>query len=155
MNRKKSTLRSQAGLSLIELLIAFALLGTAATSLFLLGSTSAHGNVRSKEHSAAASLAIAKIEQLKNLPFDDAAVASGSDTGPLDAAGDSGGTFLRNWTVTGTTISGVTAKNVSVTVTGTPGVTVTLATTLIDPPMIAADFYEGFPTVASRSWSSQ
>lgn len=155
MNRRPPILTNPAGLTLIELLVAFALLGTAVTSLFLLGSTSAQGNVRSKEHSAAASLAIAKIEQLKNLPFDHAEVSSGTDGGALDAAGDSGGTFARNWTVTSATVSGVPAKNVSVTVSSTPGVTVTLATTLIDPPVIAADYFEGFPTVASRSWSSQ
>lgn len=152
MNAKRFFLRNQTGLSLMELVVAFAILATAASSLLLLGSTTSHGNVRSKEHAAAASLGVGKIEELKNLPFEE--VASGSDTGTIDAGGDAGGAFTRSWAVTTTTASGVPAKNVTVTVSGAPGVVVALTTTLVDPPMVGSE-HDGFPTVMSKAWSQR
>lgn len=152
MNAKRSILRSQIGLSLIELVVAFAILATAASSLLLLGSTTSQGNTRSKEHAAAASLGVGKIEELKNLPF--AEIDSGADTGTLDAGGEVNGTFTRSWAVTSTTVSGVPAKNVTVTVNGVPGVVVALTTTIIDPPMTSAG-EDGLPTVLTRAWSQR
>ena len=138
-------LRGQAGFSLLEMLIAFAILATAATSLFLLGSTTMSGNTRSKEHAAASALAVEKIEELRNTPFDE--VASDTDTVT------SGATFNRSWTVTDTTTSGVPAKNITVTVTGEPDITVALTTTFVNPPMVTSEYLEGFPTVAVKSWT--
>ena len=140
----------QAGFSLLEMLIAFAILATAATSLFLLGSTTMSGNVRSKEHAAASALAVEKIEELRNTPFDSIA----ADSDPVTSGGV---TFNRSWTVTDTTVSGVAAKNITVTVTGEPEITVALTTTLVDPPMVAQNNLQagGFPTVAVKSWSQQ
>lgn len=138
----------EAGFSLLEMLIAFAIMATAATSLFLLGSTTAVGNTRSKEHAAASTLAVDKIEELRNTRFEDTTnFVSGSDV-PT-----SGSTFSRTWAVTDTTISGVPAKNVTVTVTGEPNVSVSLTTTFVNPPVIVQDYLEGFPTAALRSWS--
>ena len=145
--------RDQAGFSLLELLVAFAILATAATSLFLLGSTTAVGNTRSKEHAAAAALAVDKIEALRNTPFEE--ITSNADAGAVTAGGAAGGTFTRSWTVTDTTVSGVPAKNVTVTVNGPPGVTVALTTTVVDPPALATDYFEGFPTASVKSWSQQ
>jgi prepilin-type N-terminal cleavage/methylation domain-containing protein len=136
--------RGQAGFSLLEMLIAFAILATAATSLFLLGSTTMSGNTRSKEHAAASALAVEKIEELRNTPFDE--VASDTDTVT------SGGTFNLSWTVTDTTTSGVPAKNVTVTVTGEPDITVALTTAFVKAPTLPPG---GFPTVALRSWSQR
>jgi Tfp pilus assembly protein PilV len=152
MKAKRSLLRNQFGLSLIELVVAFAILATAASSLLLLSSTTSQGNTRSKEHAAAASLGVGKIEELKNLPFSE--IASGADGGTLDAGGEANGTFTRSWAVTTTTVSGVPAKNVTVTVNGAPNILVALTTTIIDPPMVAAD-YDGFPTVLSKGWSQR
>ena len=147
-----SILRNQFGLSLIELVVAFAILVTAATSLLLLSSTTSQGNTRSKEHAAAASLGVGKIEELKNQPF--AQIASGADSGTLDAGGEANGTFTRSWAVTATTVSGVPAKNVTVTVNAVPGVVVALTTTIIDPPMTSAG-EDGLPTVLTRAWSQR
>src|SRR5688572_29168632 len=118
-----STRRSpgEAGFSLLEMLIAFAIMATAATSLFMLGATTAVGNTRSKEHAAASALAVDKIEELRNTPFDD--IADGSDA-PV-----SGSTFARGWSVTPDTVCNTSAKNITVTVTGEPDITVALTTT--------------------------
>jgi prepilin-type N-terminal cleavage/methylation domain-containing protein len=144
-----STRRSprEAGFSLLEMLIAFAIMATAATSLFLLGATTAVGNTRSKEHAAASALAVDKIEELRNTPFDD--IVPNSDA-PV-----SGSTFARTWTVSSTTVSGVPAKDITVTVTGEPDITVALTTTFVDPPVITTDYFEGFPTAMVRSWSQR
>ena len=145
-----STKRSpgEAGFSLLEMLIAFAIMATAATSLFLLGSTTAVGNNRSKEHAAASALALDKIEELRNTPFD--LVADGTDA-PV-----SGSTFARAWDVDSETVcGGVPGKNITVTVTGEPDITVALTTTIVDPPVITSDYFEGFPTAMLRSWSQR
>lgn len=145
---------SQAGLSLVEVLVAFTILTVAGIGLFAAGSMSTSGNTRNADQIAAAALAAAKLEDLRNTAFD--SLASGAD-GLLTAGGDSGGIFSRTWTVASTTIAGVStpAKTGTVTVTWTGGGSITMSTMFVKPSQaftgISPLTTSGFPTVSVKS----
>lgn len=141
------------GMSLVEVLAAFSVLTIAGLGLFAIGSMSTTGNIRNVDQVAAAALAGAKLEDLRNTSF--AALASGSD-GPLTAGGVSGGIFSRSWTVTSTTLTGLStpAKTMAVTVTWTGGGSITMNAMVVQPsqafPGIDPISGSGFPTASIR-----
>ena len=147
-------LSSNAGLSLIEVMVAFTILTIAGIGLFSVSTMSTVGNTRNADQIAAAALVTAKLEDLRNTAFD--SLASGSD-GPLTAGGASGGIFSRTWTIASITISGISssAKTAAVTVSWTGGGSITMSTMYIKPaqaftgttPLITS----GFPTAAIKS----
>lgn len=140
-----------AGFGLVEILVAFTVLGIAATGLFLVASAATGGNTRAKDEAAGTSLAVAKLESLKNDAF--AELASGADPGTLEADGTAGGMFERSWTVTNPgNVAGVPARDLRVTVTWSTG-EIELATRVVQPNVIVAGFLPEFPTAAVRSWN--
>jgi len=150
-------MRTERGMTLVEILVAFTILAIAGLGLFAIGSMSTTGNTRNVDQIAAAALASAKLENLRNTDFN--SLSSSSD-GPLTAGGDSGGSgaiFSRSWTVTTTTISGVStsAKNISVTVTWTGGGSITMNTMVVNPAQaftgITPGITSGFPTVSVKA----
>lgn len=145
---------SQSGLSLIEVLVAFTILTIAGIGLFSVSTMSTTGNNENANQVAAAALATAKLEDLRNTSFN--ALASGSD-GPLTAGGGSGGIYSRSWTLASTTISGVStsAKTGAVTVSWTNGGSITMTTMFVKPAQaftgISPVITSGFPTAAIKS----
>jgi len=142
---------SDRGLTLIEVIVAFTILAIAGLGLFSVGSLSTVGNTRNADQVAAGALASAKLEDLRNTSFD--SLASSTSNESLTAGGASGGEFSRSWTVTNTTISGLTtqAKTLTVTVSWTGGGTVSMSTMVIKPSQAVTDFDTGFPTAAIQN----
>lgn len=137
------------GYSLTELIVAFTVLTFASIGLFYLTTTTTTGTLRSQEQAAALELAIDKIEALKNTAFD--SLSSGSDSGQITAGGSSGGIYSRSWTVSTRTVAGLTAKDISVSVSWS-GRTVSLATSVVKPNVLQSTVMESFPTVSLLAW---
>jgi prepilin-type N-terminal cleavage/methylation domain-containing protein len=148
MRSSTDVLRCRSGFSLIELVVAVTVLTIAGTGLFLLASSTTTGTIRSQDEATAMGLAVDKIEQLKNSSFD--SMLSG---GPemITSGGASGGIYSRSWVVTwpSKTVAGVSAKDVTVSVSWTGGGTLSLATMVVNPKLLAL----GFPTVSVQSWN--
>jgi prepilin-type N-terminal cleavage/methylation domain-containing protein len=149
MTRLRSSHRSlsQSGFTLLEVVVAFAVLALASTGILYMGTISTTGNTRSQDEAAAVSLAVDKLEQLKNSGF--AATCSSPNPETL-------GIFSRLCSVgTQYTLTGEPAKDFTVTVQWTGGGSVALTTTLINPTTMTSGSLQQFPTVAVKSWSSQ
>jgi type II secretory pathway pseudopilin PulG len=131
---------SEAGFTLLEVVIAFGLLAFTMAGLVYMGTISTSGNTRSQDEAAAVSLGIDKIEQLKNAGFANATCPVSPETL---------GIYTRGCLI------GVPAKDLTVTVQWTGGGSVSLSTTVISPPTMSAGALEQFPTVLVKSWSSQ
>lgn len=144
---------NERGVSLLELLVAFAILAVAAAGLFSVTSMAALGNNRNNDRIAATTLAVDKLEELAALGFSDLAAGAFADPQPIQPSGDAGGIFTRSWTITNTTVAGASAKAISVTVAATGGETVTLSTQRVETSYIASGFATAFPSVANRGWS--
>lgn len=86
------------GFSLLDVLVGMVILALALFSALALASNNAHLVSANQNVAAASLLAQNKMEELRNATY--ASVASGSDTGTLNAQGGSGGIFTRSWTVT-------------------------------------------------------
>ena len=144
---------AERGLTLVEVLAALVVLTIASLGLFAIGSMSTTGNVRNVDQVAAAALAGAKLEELRNTSF--YTLASGSD-GPMTAQGTPGGIFSRSWTVTSTTLPGLStpAKTMTATVAWTGGGSITMSTIVVSPsqafPGIDPTSGSGFPTASIR-----
>ena len=139
---------AQAGFTLLEVIVAFAVLALAAAGLVYMGTVSTTGNTRSQDEAAAATLAIDRLETLKRSGFDATCPSPNPDTS---------GIFTRTCAI-GTQynlVTGVPAKDFTVTVQWTPGGSVSLTTTMIDPPSMTSGALEQFPTVMVKSWNSQ
>lgn len=104
MNR----LRSQRGISLIEVMAAIALFSVVAGALSLSSASNMKLNNRSKAIAAAAALAQNKLEQIRMiLPTPNAVPADltvsptphSDSLNPMTALGGAGGNFTRTWTV--------------------------------------------------------
>jgi type II secretory pathway pseudopilin PulG len=141
------------GLSLVELIIAFLVLGIASVGLLQLSSAAIGGNVRGKDHAAAVALATARIEELKSLGFerlsDLSSEGPGSD-GPMTAAGEETptGIFQRTWSVTSGTLNDRPSMELEVIVSWTGGGSVTLRTAVTD----ARRDFRGQPGAYVSSW---
>jgi type II secretory pathway pseudopilin PulG len=138
---------SDAGFTLLEVVIAFGLLAFTMAGLVYMGTISTSGNTRSQNEAAAVSLGIDKIEQLKNAGF-------ASATCPVSP--ETLGIFTRSCSIGAQSyLAGVPAKDLTVTVQWAGGGTIDLATTVINPPTMSSGALEQFPTVLVKSWSSQ
>ena len=140
---------ASAGLTLIELLVAFTILTIAGLALFSLSSRSIAGNIRTEDQTAAATLATAKIDELRNVGFD--ALSNGSDT--VTATGQAGGIYSRSWTVASTTLSGVStpAKTITVSVTWQGGGEISMSSLIVKPAETTPGFVNGFPRASIKS----
>src|ERR1051326_2591422 len=65
----RSLKQPESGFTLLEVVVAFALLSLASAGIFYMGTLSTSGNTRSQDEAAAVSLAVQKLEQLKNSGF--------------------------------------------------------------------------------------
>jgi len=102
---------NQNGFSLIELLIALAILALAMLAAASMQFNSIRNNRSGNILTEANMLAKAKMEELKNTS-DLTTLTNGADTG-INAAGQSGGIYDRSWTIENL---GTTARRITVTV---------------------------------------
>jgi prepilin-type N-terminal cleavage/methylation domain-containing protein len=107
---------NQKGFSLVELLIALAILALAMLAAASMQFGSIRNNASGNMVTQANMLAKSKMEELKNTA-DLTALTSGGDTG-IDAAGQAGGIYNRSWTIESL---GTTARRITVTVQWTKG----------------------------------
>jgi len=89
----------QAGVTIIELLIAMVILamGVLAATSMQMGTArnNSTGNIRTQAHM----LAIEQLEILKNQDVSFLIPGTYSDASPIDANGQPGGIYTRNWTI--------------------------------------------------------
>jgi prepilin-type N-terminal cleavage/methylation domain-containing protein len=94
---------SQNGFTLLEVLVATAILGLISLSFALGTAGSARYNAIAQSVTAATTLGHAKIEELTEKASTDPQLTSGSHSdpsSPLNADGTGGGIYTRTWTVT-------------------------------------------------------
>ena len=107
---------NQNGLSLIELLIAMAILALAMMAAASMQFNSVRNNATGNIFTQANMLAKAKMEELKNTPdLDD--LSNGTENA-INGEGQPGGIYNRSWTVENL---GASARRISVTVQWTKG----------------------------------
>jgi prepilin-type N-terminal cleavage/methylation domain-containing protein len=93
-------MRNSQGFTLIEVLIASALLAIVMSSLAALNVSSMQADTQGSRTSAATLLAQAKLEQLRILPRSHNGWGAGKHTEQgLQEGGDTGGTYTREWNV--------------------------------------------------------
>lgn len=137
------------GYSLTEIIVAFTVLTIASLGMFYLTTTTTTGTLRSQQKAAALQLSIDKIEALKNTAYD--SLSSGSDSSAITSGGSSGGIYTRTWTVSSRTVAGLTAKDITVSVSWS-GNQVSLTTSVVKPNAIVSGVMEAFPTVSVLAW---
>lgn len=110
------------GFSLVEVLVATAILAIAIVALAQLFLLSFHKNAQASEGTKIAAAAQDKLEELLNLDYTSTALVNGADTVTFDT-GRGRQTYDRTWTVATDAVDANT-KTITVTVTGletTPG----------------------------------
>ncbi|MGH7857741.1 MAG: hypothetical protein ACREQY_10465, partial [Candidatus Binatia bacterium] len=125
--------------------------GIAAVGLFSISSMSAVGNTRANDRIAATALAVDRLEQLRDAPFDSLVAATSSD-GALTASGAAGGIYARTWTIADATVGTLPAKTITVSVSWPEEQTVTVSTQRVEPSLVTTSFATAFPTVGRRGW---
>lgn len=138
-------LRLPSGFTLLEVIVALALLSFTIAGIVLMGTTSMSGNTRSQDEAAGLSLAIAKLEDLKNTGYG----ATCSSPNP-----ETIGIYSRLCSISSGTLAGDSSKDFTVTVQWTGGGSLALTTTVINPTTMSSGALQQFPTVALKSWSS-
>ncbi|OGP50487.1 MAG: hypothetical protein A2Y79_06235 [Deltaproteobacteria bacterium RBG_13_43_22] len=88
------------GFTLVEYLIAIAILGIGLLALVGLQTTAIRGNFGSKCLTTAVLLAEKRMEEFKNTPFNSLTIGTFSDpNNPLNSSGQTGGIFSRTWAI--------------------------------------------------------
>lgn len=88
------------GFSLVEFLIAIAILGAGLLALVALQTTAIHGNLGSRNMTTAVLLIEKQMEGLKNTPFSSLTNGTSNDpNNPINGSGQAGGIFNRTWTI--------------------------------------------------------
>ena len=107
--------RKNRGFTLIEVLIAMAIFAIGILAVASLQLSNTKNNTTGNITTQATMLARQKLEELKTVP-DVTTLTSGTDTNnPLDADGNTGGIYNRQWNVSNP-LGGSTSRQISVTV---------------------------------------
>ena len=111
----RSTAHKQSGFSLIELLIAMSVMAIGMLAAASMQYSAVRNNTTGNTSTQATMLAKATLEMLKNQGIDSAALAVGDyvDATPVDANGNPGGIYNRNWRIDPL---GTSSRRISVTV---------------------------------------
>ena len=111
----RTTVKTQKGLSLIELMIAMSVLAIGMLAAASMQYSAVRNNTTGNVNTQAAMLAEAQLEILKNQDIDSAALAPGdySDPTPIDENGNPGGIYNRSWRIDPL---GASARRIRVTV---------------------------------------
>jgi prepilin-type N-terminal cleavage/methylation domain-containing protein len=91
---------NQNGFSLIELMIAMAILAIGMLAAASMQYSSIRNNTKGNVFTQANMLAKAQIESLKNKDVDDLVPGSYNDAAPLNENGQPGGIYNRSWNIT-------------------------------------------------------
>jgi type IV pilus assembly protein PilV len=111
-------MKNNQGFTMLELLIAIAILAIGLLGLATLQTSSIQGNRDSKEMTTAVFLAEKKMEELKSSPFTASPINIGTtndSNNPMNGSGASGGIYNRSWNVQ-TYMSSANMKQITVTV---------------------------------------
>jgi prepilin-type N-terminal cleavage/methylation domain-containing protein len=125
-DRLCTPLTSTAGLTLVEVLVAIAVLALTSGAMSATGITVIDVNAFSRRMAIATTLAQDHLEALKTLPMTAPQLAAGTHQDPLNpltGTGGTGGSYTRSWTVTHNTPAAqlrTLAVTVQWTVKGTP-----------------------------------
>jgi hypothetical protein len=128
--------------------VAVFLFSVLSLSLTYVAGAAMRGNSRSRDFAAATALATEKLEELESLGFDRLRPTNASD-GPMEAAGAAGGPFHRRWSIEATSLNGLEARRLEVSVSWRGGGTVSLATLVVGIPEVWA----GRPSAFVDSWN--
>jgi prepilin-type N-terminal cleavage/methylation domain-containing protein len=143
--------RAGDGFTLVELVVALALLTLGATGLMYMSTISTSGNTRGKDDATAVALAIERMENLKNRGYN--ALPSSTDPvpdGTFTADGAASGIYTRVYQVSAPiVVAGIPARVIDVWVSWTGGGYVALSTMIVQPTTPVT----GMPLVAVRSWN--
>jgi prepilin-type N-terminal cleavage/methylation domain-containing protein len=93
------SLKDKQGFTLVEFLVATAILSVGLLALINLQWMSIRGNHDSKEMTTAVLLAEKKMEKLKNTPYSSLPIGTFYDTNSMDGLEQSGGIFTRSWII--------------------------------------------------------
>lgn len=132
---------------MLEVLVALTVLAIAMVGLIHTASVSTSAGARSKDQSAALAIATEKVEELRGTRFEDVAAGSASDDRSM--TGEPGSAFRRSWTITDTTLEGISIKEIVVTVSSPAGGPLTLRARLSRIPRTAL----GLPAAYLRNWN--
>jgi Tfp pilus assembly protein PilV len=106
MRSPRRQLRSQAGVSLTEVIVATSIFASTVLGLMNAFLNTTKAAMFTENSSAAITLAQDKLEQLRSLPSTNSQLAAGTwpdSLNPLAANATTGGIFTRSWTVTNNT----------------------------------------------------
>jgi type IV pilus assembly protein PilV len=117
---KRGVFQRSRGFSLLELLVALAILSVGLFALAGLQKTAIEGNAASRNLTSAVFLAEAKMNELQAKGYSNLSPGAFSDSNnPVNERGEPGGIFARTWTVSG---HGVNMKQITVSVSWKDGV---------------------------------
>jgi Tfp pilus assembly protein PilV len=97
MRRLRIRLKNRSGFSLIDVMIGMVVLAIALASSYHATILFSRTTATNRNLSAAVGLAEAKLEELRNAPFDE--VITGADGSPITALGEANGVYTRSWNV--------------------------------------------------------
>ena len=115
LKKLTNTIAENSGFSLIELLIAISVMAIGMLAAASMQYSAVRNNTTGNTSTQATMLAKSTLEMLKNQDIDSAALAVGDyvDSTPVDANGNPGGIYSRNWRIDPL---GASSRRVSVTV---------------------------------------
>jgi type IV pilus assembly protein PilV len=115
LKRHQNTIKKDNGFSLIELLIAMSVMALGMLAAASMQYSAVRNNTTGNTATQATMLAKATLEMLKSQDIDSAALAVGdyADSTRVDASGNPGGIYNRNWRIDPL---GTTSRRISVTV---------------------------------------
>ncbi len=113
--------KNKKGFSLVEFMIAIAVLAIGLLALVGLQSTAIKGNASAKNLTSAVLLAEKKMEEFKNTAFNSVTIGTTNDpNNPLTSSDGSGGFFNRSWAIQ-TYLGSTYMKQITVTITWAVG----------------------------------
>jgi prepilin-type N-terminal cleavage/methylation domain-containing protein len=113
MNRIATGLRSQGGLTMVELMIAMAILSIGLLAVMAMQLRTSHNNTGGNIDTQANMLAMSQLEILKNQNVGILQPGTYTEGSNVDENGNPGGIYTRGWTITDI---GMNARELSVTV---------------------------------------
>lgn len=99
-------LQNEQGFTLIEIVVALGVLAFGILSLMLLQTSGVRGNTTADITTVATNGASDQIEKILGLPYEDSLLEATTSREPLASEDDGWGETIKDWTCTGTTLSG-------------------------------------------------